>query len=169
MSGAPRRIPLEPLSAAAFAPFGTVLGAAAGRGRPTNLGTAERFDEAAPLVNARPGARPNLAVFVLRPQPLPLAITLLERHPHSSQVFAALGSGRWLVAVAPARADGAPDPAGLRAFVAGAGDAICFAPGTWHHPVIALDRPAELLMLAWEDGGPGDCETVPLAPAVEAG
>jgi hypothetical protein len=24
--------------------------------------------------------------------------------------------------------------------------------------VLALTEPAELLMLAWEDGGPGDCE-----------
>jgi ureidoglycolate lyase len=27
----------------------------------------------------------------------------------------------------------------------------------WHHPIIALEAPAEFAMLAWEDGSPGDC------------
>lgn len=157
MSEAFRRVALEPLTAAAFAPFGQLV-AASGDGRDTNLGTAVRFDWAAALENSRAQARPNLAVFRSLPQALPFRVTLLERHPHSTQVFAPLRAARWLVMVAPDAADGGPDASALRAFVAGAGQAINFRRGVWHHPVIVLDEPAELLMLAWEDGGAGDCE-----------
>ena len=71
--------------------------------------------------------------------------------------------------VAPDAPGGGPDPAGLRAYVAGQGEAINFRRGTWHHPVIVLDEPAELLMLAWEDGGAGDCEERALARPVQIG
>lgn len=157
MDGAIRRVRLEPLGRESFAPFGEVI-TASGEGRDTNLGTAVRFDWAAALENARAQAKPNLAVFRSLPQPLPFRVTLLERHPWSTQVFAPLRASRWLVMVAPDAADGGPEASGLRAFVAGAGQAINFRRGVWHHPVIVLDEPAELLMLAWEDGGAGDCE-----------
>jgi ureidoglycolate lyase len=163
------RVPLETLTREAFAPFGDVVTAGLGAGRDTNLGTALRFDWSAALENARPGARPNLAVFRSTPQALPFRVTLLERHAHSTQVFAALRAARWLVIVAPGAPDGGPDPAGLRAFVAQQGEAINFRRGTWHHPVIVLDEPAELLMLAWEDGGAGDCEERALARPVRIG
>lgn len=163
MAGDPRRLATEPLTAGAFAPFGQVIEAPGEPGRTVNLGTARRHDWAAALQNARPEARPNVAVFRCEPQALPFAVTLLERHPHSTQMFAALRGGRWLVMVAPDGPGGAPDPGGLRAFVARPGQAVNFARGVWHHPVVVLDEPAELLMLAWEDGSAGDCEEHPLA------
>ncbi len=153
----------EPLTAAAFAPFGQVPGGSEGDARRVNLGTAWRHDHAAALENGRPGARPNLAVFRCDPCTLPFRATLLERHPHSTQLFASLRGGRWLVIVAPTRADGGPDEAGMRAFACEPGQALNLARGCWHHPVIALAEPAELLMLAWEDGGPGDLEERALA------
>jgi ureidoglycolate lyase len=167
MTGGSRRIPAEPLAAAAFAPFGQVLEAPGGPGRVVNLGTARRHDRAAALENTRSAAEPNVAVFRCRPQALPFRITLLERHAHSSQLFAALRAHRWLVVVAPALPDGGPDTGGLRAFLCGPGQGVNLARGVWHHPVVALDEPAELLMLAWEDGGPGDCEEHPLAAGPE--
>jgi ureidoglycolate lyase len=163
------RIPLEPLTPAAFAPFGEVLAPGPGGGRDANLGTASRHDRVAALESTRAGAKPNLAIYRSRPQELPLRVTLLERHPHSTQVFAALHAARWLVIVAPDAPDGGPDPLGLRAFVAGPGDAFNYRRGLWHHPIIVLDEPAELLMLAWEDGGAADCEERPLAHPVLVG
>ena len=157
------RIPLEPLTREGFAPFGKVVRAGFGAGRETNLGTALRYDWIAALESTRAGARPNLAIFRSQPQALPFRVTLLERHPSSTQLFAALHAARWLVIVAPDASGGGPNPGGLRAFVAGPGDAFNFRRGVWHHPIIALDEPADLLMLAWEDGGPGDCEERALA------
>lgn len=163
------RVKLEALTREAFTPFGEVVTAALGAGRDTNLGTALRFDWSAALESTRALARPNLAVFRSAPQALPFRVTLLERHVHSTQVFAALRAARWLLIVAPDAPGGGPDAGRLRAFVAGPGDAINFRRGLWHHPVIVLDQPAELLMLAWEDGGAGDCDERPLASPVLVG
>jgi len=167
MAGETRRVIAQPLEAGAFAPFGQVLEAPGGPGRVVNLGTARRHDRAAALENARPAAEPNVAVFRCEPQALPFRVTLLERHPHSTQLFAALRARRWLLIAAPSRPDGSPDADGLRAFLCGPGQGVNLARGVWHHPVIVLDEPAELLMLAWEDGGPGDCEEHPLAAGPE--
>lgn len=162
-----RRLVAEPLARAAFAPFGELLGAPAAPVRRINLGTAGRSDRLATLESTRPAATPNVALFRCDPQSLPWRVTLLERHPHSTQLFASLRGGEWLLIVAPSRPDGAPDEAELRAFRCPAGGGVNLRRGVWHHPVLALGQPAELLMLAWEDGGPGDCEERPLASPVE--
>ena len=65
---------------------------------------------------------------------------------------------RYLVCVAPTLPDGGPDLSGLRAFLCGPGQGVAYAPGTWHHPMVALDAPGEFTMLAWEDGTALDCD-----------
>ena len=157
----------QPLSVDAFAPFGAVISAGLREGTSANQGTAVRFDWCAPLVNARPGAKANLAVFRSSPRPLPFTVRLLEQHPHSTQVFLPMVCARFLVMVAPTARDGGPDLAGLRAFVCGPGQGVAYAPGVWHHPILALDAPAEFAMLAHEDGSAGDCIEFPLATPLE--
>ena len=66
--------------------------------------------------------------------------------------------GRYLVVVAPDDPHGGPDLDRLQAFVASAGQGINYLRGVWHHPIVALDVPADFVMLAWEDGGALDCE-----------
>jgi ureidoglycolate lyase len=158
----PRVCVAQPLSAEAFAPFGQVISAGLSSGASANQGTAVRFDWAAQLENGRSAARPNLAVFRSAPQALPKAIVLLERHPHSTQAFLPMACARYLVIVAPDRADGGPDTSRVQAFVCLPGQGINYRRGVWHHPMIALDAPADFAMLAWEDGSSGDCEEHPL-------
>lgn len=157
----PRTVRLEPVTREAFAPFGQLI-EAAGACSLANQGTAARFDFAARLANLRPDARPNVAVFRAQPRALPLAIRLLERHPGSSQMFVPMTAPRYAVLVAAAGPDGAPDLATLRAFACASNQAINYDAGTWHHPMIALDAPSDFVMLAWEDGTPGDCVEHPL-------
>lgn len=161
-----RRVQAVPLSVEGFAPFGDVVSAGLRAGASANYGTAVRFDRCAKLATTRPGATPNLAVFRAAPQALPLTVKLLERHPCSSQAFLPLTCARFLVIVAPTRPDGAPDLDLLRAFVGGPGQGINYHAGVWHHPIVALDAPAELVMLAWEDGTAQDCVEHPLGEAV---
>lgn len=156
-----------PLTAEAFAPFGQVVSAGLGDGVSANQGTAVRFNWAAALENHRPEARANLAVFRSTPKELPFAIRLLERHPRSSQLFVPMSCDRFLVAVCPSDERGEPRLAGLRAFVCGPGQGVNYSPNIWHHPILALNRPAEFVMLAWEDGSPLDCEERPLASPVQ--
>ncbi len=146
-----------PLDADAFAPFGDVISALDAGGSSANQGTAVRFDWATTLVNDRAGARPNVAVFRSSPVALPFRVRLLERHPRSTQMFVPMSCHSFLVVVAPRRDDGSPLLRGLRAFRGVSGQAINYARGVWHHPILALVAPAELVMLAWEDGGAEDC------------
>ena len=155
-----RTIRIEPLTAEAFRPFGQVLQAGE-QGAAANQGTARRVDRAAELVTTRPCA-PNLAMVRALPQQLPLPMRLLERHPCSSQAFIPLSCVRYLVIVAPSASSSEPDWSRVRAFVAGPGVGINYAAGTWHHPFTALDGPADLAMLVWEDGTPKDCEERPM-------
>lgn len=69
---------------------------------------------------------------------------------------------RYLVCVAPTLPDGGFAIDQLQAFICGPGEAIAYAPGTWHHPMVALDTPGEFSMLVWEDGTSLDCEVRPL-------
>jgi ureidoglycolate lyase len=147
-----------PLTAAAFAPFGRVVSAGLQPGSSANQGTAVRFDFCAELISTRPHSRPNLAVFRSVPKSLPHEVALLERHPCSTQVFIPMVVSRYLVCVAPTLPDGGPDLGGLKAFLCAPGQGVAYAPGTWHHPMVALDAPGEFAMLAWEDGGALDCE-----------
>ena len=155
-----------PLSALAFAPFGDVVSAGLKVGASANQGTAVRFDHCAQLINARANATANLAVFRSVPKSLPFEVKLLEKHPHSTQVFLPMRCRRLLVCVAPALLGGAPDVSQLKAFVCEPGQGVSYKPDTWHHPIVALDDIAELAMLAFEDGSPDDCVVYPLAHPV---
>ena len=149
--GAPPRPLLRPapLTASAFAHFGAVLAHAPGTARAVNAGMAWRTDLDG-FADRDAGAAPALAVYRLAPQLLPLAIAILERHPGSPQVFAALTVERFLVVVAPAGPDGLPDPAGARAFLGRRGTALRYARGQWHAPMVALDAGGDMLMLSVE-------------------
>lgn len=159
-------LPVVPLTVEAFAPFGRVVSAGLTAGIAANQGTAVRFDHCAELISTRPPAQPNLVVFRSTPRSLPLDVVLLERHACSTQVFIPMVVSRYLVCVAPNLPDGSPDVTRLQAFSCAPGQGIAYAPGVWHHPMVALDAPGEFAMLVWEDGTPVDCEIVKLAAPI---
>jgi len=161
-----RIVRAHPLELAAFAPFGEVLDAAAGPGRPVNQGRGRRVDVAPRLAHDPAAARPVAAVYRLAGSALPLAVEVLERHALSSQVFWPLDGARAVLAVAPSLPDGSPDAARLAAFVSGPGQGFHYLPGTWHAPLFALDRAAAFAMHMWEAGTARDCEEFPLPEAV---
>jgi ureidoglycolate lyase len=89
---------------------------------------------------------------ILCPQPASgskVTITALERHPHSTQSFIPIRSGRWLIVLAPTLPDGSPDIANVRSFLAGPDDAICIHRDVWHAGLTVLDGPAEFAMMMW--------------------
>lgn len=149
---------LEPLTRDAFAPFGDVVAVDPTGGRDANQGSARRVDFLATLENGRPGAKANVVAIHSLPRALPFDVVLLERHPFSSQLFSPMRVTRYAVLVAPTLPSGEPDEARLRGFLAGPTQAINYRRGTWHHPLLVLDAPADFTMLVWEDGGAGDCE-----------
>ena len=149
-----RTIVAEPLTAEAFKPFGAVL-----EGPPTP----GRVYVSDTLANGRAHAPVCLSVATVQPKKdLPLQVTVLERHEHSSQTFVPLSVSRYLVLATLDAPGGGPDLTRLRAFVARAGQGVTYAMGTWHHPVTVLDTPASFAVLMWRDGTSGDEEFVPV-------
>jgi ureidoglycolate lyase len=158
-----RSIPLEPLEARAFAPFGEVLTPPAEAGR-------TYFEHA--LANGRRDARPSLSLARIETAgALPLEAVQMERHRWSSQSFLPLGPVRFLVLVAPHGGDGGPDVAEARAFLAAGGQGVTYAADTWHHPLTVLGGlPATFAVWMWRDGTAGDEEFVDIRPLrIEAG
>lgn len=139
-----RVLAVSPLEAAAFAPFGTVL-ATGPEGIAINGGTARRFDLAGALDLTRENGQPLLSLIRTEAVRRPVTVALLERHRLSSQTFACLSGHDFLAVVAPAGET--VDPATVRAFRVPPGRAVTYAPGTWHAPLMALDGPADVLVI----------------------
>jgi ureidoglycolate lyase len=164
----PITLPIEPLTAAAFAPFGDVIEASDRARRMTiNEGFTERYHDLARVdlgngAAAHHGetpARTLISIFRSKPRQLPLRLSLMERHPLGSQAFMPLSRCTFLVVVAPGGA--APDLTGMRCFLAAAGQGVNYACGTWHHPLLSLKEVCDFLVI--DRGGPGvNLEEYPL-------
>jgi ureidoglycolate lyase len=138
----------QPLTAAAFTPFGQVFQA------PVEKGRLYLDDQ---LVTARPGWRASLSVSRSGPPAtLPLVATKMERHAYSTQTFVPIEPARFVILVAPKAGDGVPDAARACAFIAAPGQGITYAMNTWHHPMTVLDAPAGFAVMMWRNEGPDD-------------
>ena len=134
----------QALTAEAFAAFGDVVEAGANF-ELINHGTTRQFADLAKIDVDADGGRPHVSIYRTTPYELPLTICMLERHPHSSQLFMPLSGEPFLVVVAPAGAD--PDVPSVRAFVTDGRQGVNYRRGTWHHPMIALGDPSEFLVI----------------------
>lgn len=152
----------EPLTAEAFAPFGSVIEASdAAVKLDINQGHALRYDRLAEIDVADGGGSPIVSLF--RAKPLAeLILRSFERHPLGSQTFVPLSGRPYLVAVAPA---GPFESAAIRLFRAEAHQGVHYHKGVWHHFLLVL---AESDFLVIDRGGPGDnCDEIALAPGEE--
>jgi ureidoglycolate lyase len=122
----------EPLTAAAFAPFGDVL-EAAGDFRLINAGLCQRHHDRARMDFG--DARAGISVFNAEPRTLPYSFDLIERHPDGSQAFLPMTRHPFLVIVAT---DTAAQP---RAFLTNGAQGINLHRGTWHGVLTPLHAP----------------------------
>lgn len=135
---------VEPLQADTFGPFGDVIEAGAtARQFAINQGYATRFHDLT-TVDVGEG-KVLLNIFRALPRRLPMRLQVMERHPLGSQAFVAMAELPFLVVVAP------PTPelvlADIRCFRAEAGQGVNYAKGVWHHPLIAIGRECDFLVI----------------------
>ncbi len=147
---------IERLTREAFSPFGDVIELDGARHFPINGGTTERFHDLATIDVAEQGGRPLINVFRGQPHAQPVDITMMERHPLGSQAFIPLGDARYLIVVAPA---GEFDPSRMRAFRTEGWQGVNYAKGVWHHPLLALDRVSDFLVID-RGGDQPNCDEV---------
>lgn len=151
----------EPLTAAAFAPYGDVIEPAqAKENRNINYGNTIRFHDLAALdLNAGEG-RPIVSIFRSTPLPRPIDIKIMERHPLSSQAFYPLSNRPYLVVVAE---KGEFNPKKIRVFLAGPTQGVNYHKGTWHHFSLALEGVSDFMVID-RDGPEKNCDEVTVEP-----
>ncbi len=146
-----RVLTVLPLTAEAFAPFGSVIEADPATVRMINGGTTERFHALARAHAAGEGASVIISLFRGQPRTFPYSISMMERHPLGSQSFSPLQDRPWLVVVAE---DEGGRPGRPQVFLAGGRQGINYAPNVWHHPLMAVGAVSDFLVV--DRDGPGD-------------
>jgi ureidoglycolate lyase len=139
---AERILKAEPLTRAAFAPFGQVIETEGAAHYPINAGNCERYHDLADIELAGRGARPVISLLHSRGFSLPFTLTLVERHPLGSQAFYPLSGRPFLVIVAP---DMGGVPGTPRAFLTAPGQGINIGMNVWHGVLTPLGAAADFL------------------------
>ena len=112
-------------------------------------------------IEAGPDGKVIVSIFRGQPRKLPFAVEMMERHPLGSQAFVPLSGKPYLVVVAPAG-----DPPGvdaLRVFMARGDQGVNYAPGVWHHPLLALDAVCDFVVVDRSGTAP-NCDEVRVDP-----
>ena len=147
----PEALPIQPLTQAAFAPFGDVVEFAGNDFYPINNGMADRYHALAEVELGGEQARAIISLVASRQFDMPRLVDHLEYHPFGSQAFLPLDASPFIVVVGPA-AD-KPDLAGLRAFVTDGKQGINYRLGTWHHVLLTPFAPMRFICV--DRAGPG--------------
>jgi ureidoglycolate lyase len=133
-------IRLQPLAltAAAFAPYGSVVALATG-GAVVNGGSSTRHEAVSALDLQREGGRAVVAVYDAQARRFPFEAQVLERHGLSDQIFLPLGGARRCVLLVAPYQLAQPRAQDCMAFVTDGSQGVRIAAGTWHHGLLALD------------------------------
>lgn len=129
-------IRIQPITAAAFAPFGDLMDCSGAPDKIINQGQCGRYHDRARLDFIEGTA--GVSMFNAEPRSLPLKLDMMERHPKGSQAFIPMTQSGFLVVVATDQ-DGAPGTP--MAFETQPGQAINFHRGVWHGVLTPLQAP----------------------------
>jgi ureidoglycolate lyase len=157
----------EPLTKAAFAPFGDVIETDGAEHFSINLGTVERFHDLARVdIDYDGGGRPIISLVTINSaQGVPFQIKLIERHPKASQAFIPMFDKPVYVVV------GLPsqkaEPENLKAFVTNGKQGFNYKAGVWHMPLIG-DTVGQCFVVVDQAGLEDNCdESVLVDHAIE--
>ncbi|WP_417226823.1 ureidoglycolate lyase [Amphritea sp.] len=141
----------EPLTAAAFAPYGTVIETQDRDCFMINNGSTQRFHRLAEVMLGKAGDRGIMSIFRAQGLAMPLRIKLLERHPFGSQAFMPLKQNPFLIVVA--EPGDKPALEKIRAFITDGRQGINYHSGVWHHPVLSCVPEDDFLVVDREGEG----------------
>ena len=138
----PQHLQIQPLTKAAFAPFGDVIEADPATVRLINNGTTERFHRLSTVETEGEGA--IISLFRGQPRQFPYAIDMMERHAFGSQSFHPLSGRPFLVAVAE---DVGGRPGEPKIFLARGDQGVNYRRNVWHHPLMVIGAPSDFLVV----------------------
>lgn len=143
---------VQPLTRAAFAPFGDVVEFEGRDFFAINNGMADRYHALAEVELGDAQSRAIISLVASRRFDMPRRVDHLEYHPLGSQAFLPLDTHPFIVVVCPAAAE--PDLASLQAFVTDGSQGINYRLGTWHHVLLTPYAPMRFVCV--DRAGPGD-------------
>ena len=146
-----KTILIEPLTRAAFAPFGDVIETEGAHHYPINAGMCERYHDLARVETSGPNARQLISIVIGQPCALPLTLKMVERHPLGSQAFMPLSPEPFLVIVA---ADENGNPGVPRAFITNGSQGVNYPANAWHGVLTPLAGVQRFLVV--DRGGDGN-------------
>lgn len=145
-----KEIEIRPLTREAFAPFGDVIETENAHSFPINGGKCTRYHDLAKIETAGDTGRPMISLLRGEPYPLPLKLTMVERHPLGSQAFIPLTDNPFLVVVSEETAEGPSEPI---AFRTAPGQGVNIARNVWHGILTPLDDVSDFAVV--DRGGEG--------------
>ena len=145
-----KEIVIQPLTREAFAPFGDVIETENAHNFPINGGNATRYHDLAKIDTTGEKARPMISLVRGVPYPLPLKLTMVERHPLGSQAFIPLSDNPFLIVVSRETEEGPSEPI---AFKTTPGQGVNIARNVWHGILTPLDDVSDFAVV--DRGGEG--------------
>lgn len=158
----------KPLTQSAFADYGQVIE----KFKPEeqeknakscfeiNAGYATRHHALA--ISQIEGGLVGMSIFAAKPRDNPAMLSVMEHHPLGSQAFFSLSGEPYLIVVA--KAGVAPSkPEELDVFYAKADQGIQYTKGVWHHPLLALNKACDFLVVDRIGGGGNNCIEVDIS------
>ena len=130
-------IQIQPITAAAFAPFGDLITLRDTPDKIINQGLCGRHHDLADMDFGEDG-RSGISLFNAEARNLPLTLDMMERHPEGSQAFIPMTQHPFLVVVAK---DDNGRPATPLAFRTEAGQGVNYHRNTWHGVLTPLRAP----------------------------
>ena len=145
-----KRIPIQPLTREAFAPFGQVIEREGAPNFPINAGKCTRYHDLAKIETTGEKARPMISLLRGEPYALPLELGMVERHPLGSQAFVPLTDFPFLVVVAEETDNGPGEPIAFRTTP---GQGVNIDRNVWHGILTPLDGVSDFAVV--DRGGEG--------------
>ncbi|MBP1872745.1 ureidoglycolate lyase [Ensifer adhaerens] len=145
-----KEIVIQPLTREAFAPFGDVIETENANNFPINGGNATRYHDLAKIDTTGEKARPMISLVRGVPYPLPLKLTMVERHPLGSQAFIPLSDNPFLIVVSRETDEGPSEPI---AFKTTPGQGVNIARNVWHGILTPLEDVSDFAVV--DRGGEG--------------
>jgi len=153
-------LPVEPLSASAFAPFGDVIETQGNGFHYINAKMVERYHDLAQVDVDKMGGQVGISLCVGSPYVFPMRVTEMERHPLSSQCFIPLSNKPFLVIVAVP--GDTVEPRQLRGFLTNGAQGVNYAAGVWHHALLTVGEISQFVVVDRIGEGP-NCDVVVFA------
>lgn len=144
-----RKLVPQPLTQAAFEPYGDVIEVAGAPDKLINQGMCGRHHDRARL-DFHEG-RAGISLFDAKARSFPHVVDMVERHPDGSQAFIPLSGVPFLVIVAD---DEDGRPVNLKAFVTGPGQSINLLRGVWHGVLAPVEKPGQYIVVDRIGEGP---------------